>query len=374
MRLNWNIAWLALVTILAAGCRTPSVEQTESENAAVTEIVLPDTMPFAMSSAIVDTNALAVPKTEMPVLESTAQTNLPALEHYITPATGWLPLAAWSLGNGFNKPQKIGPGQYAVVTRQGALVVNLGSQIARWDGTQISLGFAPKVITGQPHIHAIDAQKMLEPLLHRSPPISKPGRLIVIDPGHGGTDGGTQGTKQQLEKNYALDWALRLAPLLQTNGWRVQLTRTTDLDLSVTNRVAFADRVGADLFVSLHFNGLNAQANHSGIQTFCLTPAGMPSAVTRGYEDNPRAEFPNNSFDRENLQYAFRIHRELLATTRATDGGVRHARFMGVLRGQRRPAVLIEGGFLSTPAEATRIATPSYRQKLAEAVARALAP
>jgi N-acetylmuramoyl-L-alanine amidase len=327
-----------------------------------------------MSLDMVETNVLQLPKAETPMVESTVKTNLQAQQHYIPPVSGWFPLEAWSLGNGLNKPQKIGPGQYAVVTRQGVLVMNLGSQMARWDGTQISLGFAPRIIAGQPHVHSIDAYKTLEPLLHRSPPISKPGRLVVIDPGHGGADGGTHGTNQQLEKNYALDWALRLAPLLQSNGWRVQLTRTTDLDLSVTNRVAFADRVGADLFISLHFNGLNAQANHSGIQTFCLTPAGMPSAVTRGYEDNPRAEFPNNSFDLENLQYAFRIHRELLAATRAVDGGVRHARFMGVLRGQRRPAVLIEGGFLSTPAEASRIATPSYRQKLAEAVARALAP
>ena len=55
-----------------------------------------------------------------------------------------------------------------------------------------------------------------------------------------------------------------------------------------------------------------------------------------------------------------------------TDRGVRRARFMVVLRGQRRPAVLIEGGYLSNPREARRIADPNYRQKLAEAVAVAL--
>jgi N-acetylmuramoyl-L-alanine amidase len=51
---------------------------------------------------------------------------------------------------------------------------------------------------------------------------------------------------------------------------------------------------------------------------------------------------------------------------------VRHARFLGVLRGQNRPAVLIEGGYLSNPTEARRIGQAAYRQQLAEAVARAL--
>jgi N-acetylmuramoyl-L-alanine amidase len=55
------------------------------------------------------------------------------------------------------------------------------------------------------------------------------------------------------------------------------------------------------------------------------------------------------------------------------DHGLRRARFMVVLRGQRRPAVLIEGGYLSNPREARRIADPAYRQKLAEAVAEVLA-
>ena len=66
------------------------------------------------------------------------------------------------------------------------------------------------------------------------------------------------------------------------------------------------------------------------------------------------------------------LHRGLVRATNATDRGVRRARFMGVLRGQKRPAVLIEGGYLSNPKEARKIATSTYRQTMAEAVARAL--
>jgi N-acetylmuramoyl-L-alanine amidase len=83
-------------------------------------------------------------------------------------------------------------------------------------------------------------------------------------------------------------------------------------------------------------------------------------------------EFPNNAFDAQNLQLALRLHRTLLAVNGNLDRGIRRARFLGVLRGQQRPAILIEGGYLSNPKEASMIARPAYRQKLAEAIAVAL--
>jgi N-acetylmuramoyl-L-alanine amidase len=136
--------------------------------------------------------------------------------------------------------------------------------------------------------------------------------------------------------------------------------------------VAFAEEHRADLFVSLHFNSAAPNQEQAGLETYCLTPAGMPSTLTRGYDDDLSLVFTNNAFDAENLQYAVRFHRALLTVIR-NDRGVRHARFLGVLRGQNRPAVLIEGGYLSNPGEARRIADAAYRQKLAEAVAAALA-
>jgi N-acetylmuramoyl-L-alanine amidase len=81
---------------------------------------------------------------------------------------------------------------------------------------------------------------------------------------------------------------------------------------------------------------------------------------------------PNNAFDIENLQLALSVHRALLEVNGHHDRGVRRARFPAVLRGQDRPAILIEGGYLSNPREARLIADPAYRQRLAEAVAGAL--
>jgi N-acetylmuramoyl-L-alanine amidase len=98
----------------------------------------------------------------------------------------------------------------------------------------------------------------------------------------------------------------------------------------------------------------------------------MPSTLTRRFDDEVNHGFPNNRFDAENYYFATRIHRALVQTTRRKDRGVRRARFMGVLRGQNRPAVLLEGGYLTDPEEAKLIGTAEFRQKLAEAVARGL--
>jgi N-acetylmuramoyl-L-alanine amidase len=98
----------------------------------------------------------------------------------------------------------------------------------------------------------------------------------------------------------------------------------------------------------------------------------MPSTVTRGYPDFMFQGFPNNYFDAQNVQLGERLQRSILHDTDMEDRGVNRARFIGVLRGQHRPAVLIEAGFLSNPHEAQRIESPEFRQSLAEAVAAAL--
>jgi N-acetylmuramoyl-L-alanine amidase len=162
--------------------------------------------------------------------------------------------------------------------------------------------------------------------------------------------------------------------LLAASGWKVLLTRMNDIDLSLADRVAMANRANADFFLSLHFNSGLPNRDLAGLETYCLTPTGLPSNLVREYDDDAREAHPNNVFDDQNLLLAARLHRSLLRTTGTIDRGVRHARFMAVLRGQNRPAVLIEGGYLSNPAEARRIANPEYRQALAAGVALALAP
>jgi N-acetylmuramoyl-L-alanine amidase len=288
----------------------------------------------------------------------------------------WVSLDRWGQQRGFGAARRLSSAPvvtYGMATTNGVLVVCIGSLSAFWDGLEFHLGFAPQQIDGQVFLHALDLRKNLDPLLRGFQPISKTNRVIVIDAGHGGKESGAKSVlNDHYEKEFTLDWASRLAGLLRTNGWRVFLTRTNDTDVSLSNRVAFAEAHQADLFISLHFNSQAPDEKESGLETYCLTPTGMPSTFTHGYADIVTQVYPNNAFDAQNLQYAFRVHRALLKVNGLADRGVRRARFMGVLRGQHRPAVLIEGGYLSNPREARLIADPAYRQKLAEAVAKAL--
>lgn len=258
-------------------------------------------------------------------------------------------------------------------TPGGVLRIHPGSRRASWDGVILWLGYAPFWSNGECVVHELDVEHNLAPLAGRRLDRLKSPHTIVIDPGHGGTNTGTRSMDPPLlEKDLTLDWAFRLEKLLRRQGWQVVMTRTNDVELSLSDRVQVADRHFADLFVSLHFNSAHPQTEHAGLETYCLTPTGLPSTLTRNYEDDLTRTFPNNSYDHENLRLAYRLHRALLQATGSIDRGIRRARFMGVLRGQDRPAVLIEAGYLSNPDEARRIATPEHRQRLAEAVAGAL--
>jgi N-acetylmuramoyl-L-alanine amidase len=299
----------------------------------------------------------------------------PARPRPAPPVTTWTSLNRWATENQVGQPRLISrapTAAYAVRTSNGTMVVDIGSREAAWNGVEVQLGFAPQFIDDQVFVHSLDLQKNLEPLL-LGPPLPFGNHVIVIDPGHGGVNVGTHSAVDgRYEKEFTLDWALRLAPLLEANGWRVFLTRTSDVDVALSNRVMFAEAHQADVFLSLHFNSSGSDSRQAGLETYCSTPAGMPSSLTRDYADIWSQYFPNNAYDAENLQLAVRLHTALLRALGAEDRGVRRARFIGVLHGQRHPAVLLEGGYLSNPREARLIATPEFRQKLAEAVADAL--
>ena len=98
--------------------------------------------------------------------------------------------------------------------------------------------------------------------------------------------------------------------------------------------------------------------NRMAWRPFALRRPECPPPLTRGYADPWTEQLPNNNFDAQNLQFAMQIQTELLQATGMEDRGVQRARFMEVLRGQKRPAILIEAGYLSNPAEAEKIETP----------------
>ena len=292
----------------------------------------------------------------------------------VPPMITWVSLDSWAARHGFAQPRLLSSQPvtaYTLGSSNGVMVLAIGSREATWNGIEIHLGFGPQIIDGQICVYGLDLQKNVEPLLC-DPPLAFPATkgIIVIDPGHGGSNVGTHSILGgRFEKEFTLDWAKRLAPLLEQEGWRVLLTRTKDVYVTNADRVIFANKHRADLFISLHFNSDAPDKTPTGIETYCLTPTGMPSTVTRGYADPWFARYPNNSYDARNLQLAVRLEGALVHATGMEDRGVCRARFIQVLPGQHRPAVLIEAGFLSNPGDARRIETPAFRQKLAEAVA-----
>ena len=360
-------ARICLLTLLMAGCATD--QQEKAERVANWEQEDKQTQALTPIVPAVPAPAPATPSAPPQPVTATAT---------IQPAETWVPLARWCKANGLSAPCPLAatptPG-YALSTTNGVFVFRAGSLVAHWEGLELRMAFAPQIQDGQPYLHALDLKKTLQPLVLGAPmTFLRTNPTIVIDPGHGGTDSGARSVLgYHYEKDFTLDWARRLASLLATNGWRVYLTRTSDTDLALSNRIAFAETHKAGIFVSLHFNSSAPNDQQSGLETYCLTPAGMPSTVTRGYGDDWGLAFPNNAFDPQNLQLALRVHRALLEVNGRHDRGVRRARYLGVLRGQHRPAILVEGGYLSNPREARLIAEPEYRQRLAEAVANALA-
>jgi len=294
----------------------------------------------------------------------------------IVPLVTWTSLDNWAAEHKIGKLHRLSDSPvttYAIGSGNGVMVLGIGTLGAMWNGIEINLGFDPQFIDGDVFLHGLDLQKNLEPLLCEPPLTFGTNRVIVIDPGHGGSNTGTHSVLDgRFEKEFTLDWAKRLKPLLETDGWQVFLTRTNDTDASLSNRVAFAESHHADLFVSLHFNSGAPDTKQAGLETYCLTPTGMPSTLTRGFADPWNENLPNNAFDAQNLQLAVKLHSALVRATGIEDRGVRRARFIGVLRGQKRPAILIEAGYLSNPHEATLIESAEYRQKLAQAFANAL--
>jgi N-acetylmuramoyl-L-alanine amidase len=295
------------------------------------------------------------------------------------PTTTWASLAEWAAAHNIAAPQRLADmpvAAYSIASKSGTMVLEIGSREAAWNGIQITLGFAPQLIDGEISLYALDLQKNLEPLLCEPPLAFPPNEVIVIDPGHGGSNVGTHSVLDgRFEKEFTLDLAKRLKPLLEAEGWKVYLTRESDVFVTNSDRVVFANEHQADAFISLHFNSAAPDTTQAGLETYCLPPVGTPSTISRGGYSDPWTEnYPNNAFDAQNLRLAVRIHTALVHAMSITDRGVRRARFITVLQGQLRPAILIEAGYLSNPHEATLIESGSYRQKLAEALAAALRP
>ena len=164
---------------------------------------------------------------------------------------------------------------------------------------------------------------------------------VVIDAGHGGHDRGGIPGQSVAEKEMTLDVAQRLRNVLAASGYRVVMTRDSDVFVPLGTRVAIANSYGNAIFVCIHFNATK-RAGASGIETYF--------------------------YSRDSLPLASAIHYFVTGGAPSANRGVRRRGFY-VLRKTNVPAVLVECGFLTNPTEGAYAQTASYRQKLAEEIA-----
>ncbi len=254
-----------------------------------------------------------------------------------------------------------------VALRSARLVLRLrsGSQEMYVNGVKFMLSLPVTSQGNDVLVSRIDLSKLIDPVLRPSH-IAKgpPFTTVVVDPGHGGHDSGARGVFGN-EETYTLDTSLRLARLLQARGLKVLMTRTRDSYPSLPQRVAAANAAPSSIFVSVHFNSGGSHAQ--GVETYALAPQGTNRSRKEDNE-NDAVRFRGNSRDSENIALATAVHASMLYQLKAVDRGVLRDRWF-LLKGIQTPGILVEGGFITSPAECAKIHTPQYRERLAGSIA-----
>ncbi|MBI5642158.1 MAG: N-acetylmuramoyl-L-alanine amidase [Deltaproteobacteria bacterium] len=214
---------------------------------------------------------------------------------------------------------------------------------------------------------------------------------IVIDPGHGGEDTGAVGSNGTEEKNITLSLGLMLKEILKERmGCNVLLTRTEDVFIPLDERTAFANRAGADLFISIHANAAVSR-EAMGVETFFLSfdatdddarrIAAFENKVIRvSGSQTPEADdlnlilldLANTEAHHESSRLAEAVHLSMLKATGKENRGVKQAPF-AVLAGATMPAVLVETGFISNPHEEKWLSSKKEQARIAEAIAEGVA-
>ncbi|MGC5325310.1 N-acetylmuramoyl-L-alanine amidase [Brevibacillus sp. SYSU BS000544] len=172
----------------------------------------------------------------------------------------------------------------------------------------------------------------------------KTGYLVVVDAGHGGKDPGAKGVAGNLEKDFNLRVANKLVEILSKDKrFQVVATRSTDEFIELKDRAGIANEMEADLFISIHANSFKPTTR--GTETFY--------------------------FHEKSKAFAQVVHRHLVKATAFPDRGVQTAAFV-VIKQTTMPAVLTETGFLTNSIENSKLVSPEFQTKVAEALADAI--
>tara|TARA_B100001248_G_scaffold26169_1_gene17125 strand:+ start:160 stop:1242 length:1083 start_codon:yes stop_codon:yes gene_type:complete len=171
---------------------------------------------------------------------------------------------------------------------------------------------------------------------------------VVIDPGHGGPDPGAIGIGGIRESDVVLEVSKIVQKLLSDKGVKAKLTRKNEVNLDLRPRVSFANKINADIFVSIHANASRGKRRDiNGLETFYY----------RGWKGRLLAK---------------RIQKHILRVSPGSpDRGVKQGRFY-VIKNTRMPAVLVEIGFLTGRLDARRLEKTAHRKRIAYAIAKGI--
>lgn len=202
----------------------------------------------------------------------------------------------------------------------------------------------PQVCMQAPPFVVIDApQHMVKPDYRR---------VIMIDPGHGGQDFGTQSLVKPIytEKNLNLTTARMLQDYLKQMGYETYMTRYDDTFISLDKRAQLANDKNVDLFVSVHYNAApNAKAE--GIEVFYYR-------IDKSQDRVQTSKILADS-----------VLTHLIEATHAKSRGVKHGN-LAVIRKTNMPAILVEGGFLTSESELAKLKDPAYLKTVAWGIAQ----
>ena len=283
----------------------------------------------------------------------------------------YVPITDWMRANGLHCFWLKRGDEIVATNHTTRLVFDKYSRMAEVNGINVALSFPVALDHGTLLIAQMDLNTAIRPLLFL-PRFADPKRIttICLDPGHGGKDTGNH-TFWHSEKTYTLALALELRDQLQKAGFNVILTRSRDTYVELPDRPALANRRGADLFVSLHFNATpTGKDDVEGPQTYCITPVGASSTDAQGEGAN-FGPTTANRVEQRSLLLAYQMQKSLVQSLRVPDRGVRRARY-AVLRDAAMPAILIEGGYMTHPVERKKIYDAAYRRQMAQAMVKGI--
>ncbi len=230
------------------------------------------------------------------------------------------------------------------------LTLHPGSRSAELNGILLQL---PAAVDYESRTYSLDPlviDTVVVPLLADGAQLTRPVKKVMLDPGHGGRDSGARGARA-LEKELNLKLAAAIREELVKRGFEVVMTREDDTFVSLDERAQRS--AAADIFISVHHNAASNRTAR-GIETF----AARPRRAVRFH-------------DAASTRLAFEVQRAMTEATGVVDRGVKFDRFV-VIRKSHVPAILLEGGFISTPEEEKLIASEDFRRKIAVAVATAV--